>query len=293
MILIETEVEGKVGLFIVDTGAPQIILNSAHFEGLNNGLIYGTTGVGGEVANTRYLDIKQLKIENLEIKNQMARVIDLSHLERSKGIEILGLVGFSVFRRYEVHFDFQEREIVLFPLSKKGMPLFFDEYYAFPTDSLEFKMTGHLPYVQGYLGNKKVTLGLDSGTEATVLLKRVLKNNIEHFTASNRVIVRGVSQNNGKQAGGFLNAIQLGAHFYDNLEIVVLNVPKLEGFGHVDLDGLLAISHLNEYHLAINYKKKMLYLWDDQTIFMASKKGAELEMDSDSIKTIIAKPRMQ
>lgn len=275
LIMVKAEVEGKAGLIIVDTGAPQIILNSAHFDGLENTLTSSTTGVEGTVPKTAYLSLKSFKIKELEVKNQMARVIDLSHLERSKGIEILGLVGFSVFRKHELHFDFRNKQIVLIPLSRKGWPLVFDERFAFPTDSIEFKMTGHLPYVEGFIGDKKVKLGLDSGTEATVLLNRVLKNRVEHFTASNRVIVRGVSQNNGKQAHGLLNSLQLGLDFHDNLEIVILNVPKLEGFGHVDLDGLLAISQINDFQIAINYKKKVMYLWDEEKIFLTAKKGRE------------------
>ena len=157
---------------------------------------------------------------------------------------------------------------MLFPLDNKGNS---SADFSTPASSIPFKMTGHLPYVSTLIGDQKVNLGLDSGTEATVILSRVLKNKIEHFSPSNRVIVRGVSQKNRKQAHGFIDGIPVGNDFYSNLEIVLLNVPKLEGFGHVNLDGLLALSQLTDFRLALNYKKKMLYLWSEEKIEMASR----------------------
>lgn len=268
LILVEGSVNNKIGLFIVDTGAPQLILNKAHFDGIKNKRSI-ITGVNEDALNSEEVYFKELVISDLTIKTQMARVIDLSHLEKSKGIEILGLAGFSILRKHEIHFDFLNQKLILYPIDKKGNST---PSFSSPTYSIPFNMTGHIPYISAFVGSQEINLGLDSGTEATVILSRVLKNRINHFSASNRVIVRGVSHNNRKQAHGSIDLIQIGETYYPNLEIILLNVPKLEGFGHVNLDGLLAISHLTNTRLAINYKKKTFYLWSEEKIEIASKR---------------------
>ena len=51
-----------------------------------------------------------------------AQLIQLDVLEKRKDIQILGLIGQSVFRKYEIFIDLIGQEIKLFPIKRKEIP---------------------------------------------------------------------------------------------------------------------------------------------------------------------------
>ena len=90
LFLIEARVDSLVGNFILDTGAPHLVLNKTYFSGgrlaEGNTASYGITGGGSTVLNTT---IDSLILQELFYTNVDADIVNLGHLEDARGVKIL------------------------------------------------------------------------------------------------------------------------------------------------------------------------------------------------------------
>lgn len=265
-IVIQGNVNGRPGNLIVDTGIPNMLLNKPYVESsslFNNKEFGGVQSVTGSVENEG-MSIVFLEIQDFSAKLG-ADVLDLKPIEKQKGMDIMGIVGLNMFRNYEFVIDFFLKEIYLYRLDRKGVRIL--KPRLLPSQTISFHYEGHLPCITAHLNGTSLQLGLDTGTEINILPAALFDKKSDQFT---HIQTKKLMDLTGKQTA------VLSAHVA-GLQIGTLDMPSMNtlfipqnkqygGIGSKRVQGLLGIEFFQYFRLAINAKKRQVYLWDSKEI---------------------------
>ncbi len=272
-IVVEALVNGVAGKFILDTGSPEVLLNNAWFEGFEA----PSTGssnvmdIHGKVSEWLCYNVKELKLGGAELPRQLALVLDLRNLETMKGMYLLGILGYSAFRNFELMFDFENLQLTLFPLKKNG-DYAGGEPSVFPSASFDLEMCGHIPAVIVHWKGKALRMGIDSGSEINVFDASAFeKEGLSLFTTDS-VMVRGISRHRVVAPVGFAQGFSLGDWEPGRVQVTVADLKHIQEQVSPGLDGLLGTPFLQKGKMAINYKRKKLYLWREERVQLAAEK---------------------
>lgn len=261
LLVIQATIANQTGNYIVDTGTPHIMLNSKYFSGgarTSKDRLFNA--LGGQVSNieTRHADVY---IGAFFHANMEVMITDISHIEDTKNIKILGFIGFNFFKNYEVYFDYQIQEIILYELDTERNKFVEDFYYEPPFDTFDVKMNHHFPCLPVRVGETELLLGLDTGSETTLLRKR-LKNKLkDQFIEKHKVKVMGFDNNPFVVPFGELPNLKVGELEYPLREVVLADISSYNQELDFLMDGLLGFEFFYRYPIAINFQKKEVYVW--------------------------------
>ena len=265
LIVVEAELLGKKGNFIIDTGSETLILNKVHFplKYQHNIKQNQTSGVVSIIDNPMERRLNEFVIQNIKLHNKNSDVIDLSHIEKSKKMHLLGIIGYSILKDYEVFIDLYLNQITLSKIDKNGDTLDENVYLEKITDSINFKLKKHTIVLNAYVDKYELKFGLDSGAEFNQINKNVKKKVFRHFIPKERLILSGAGNKTIKVLAGKLHRVKLSNTIYFGpMNTVLTNLSKMnEAFG-TSLDGVLGFEFFRQKRTIINYKKEKLYFID-------------------------------
>ncbi len=261
LILVEAEVHGIKGQFVLDTGTPTLWLNSIYFEE-TAGIVFTdkVASINGKTHQVSIL-ITSLKMHGLK-KGVDALIVDLSHIENNKGLKIMGLIGQSIFKNYEVLFDLPNYTIQLVPVDRRGNRLV--EVAMVYNNEIPFEMKGHLPIFPVEINGQSLLFGFDSGAECNVINSGFAKK-----LSANSTWSRTATVSTGWETK------QVMAYRIPGLKIDFLDFkPMLTVFSPLqiindkvpgkDMDGLIGMELLIQQKISVNFRKKVLYIWSDK-----------------------------
>jgi len=262
LIVVEAELIGQLGNFIIDTGSETLILNSKYFN--TNSPFYNTdketNGVHGTIELVKERYIKALSINELNLKRLKADVIDLSHFEDIKKMNLLGIIGYSVLKDFEVFIDMHLNQITLTKLDKNGERLSEKVYAETFNDSIDFTLKKHTIVLNGFIGGRKVKLGLDTAAEYNQLNKNLPQYILGYFYPSKTMKLTGASGKTMQVMAGNLYRFKLtDTTFFGPMKTVVTNLRKMNGAFGTNLDGVLGFEFFKQKRTIINYKKRKIY----------------------------------
>ncbi|WP_420553104.1 hypothetical protein [Tenacibaculum aiptasiae] len=261
LIVIEGNIKDKKGNFIIDTGSETMILNKAHFK------IYPfqkekktTTGVINNIDNLFEKKIKKLSLKEFILHNKRSDIIDLSHIEKSKKIKLLGIIGYSILKDYEIFIDLYLNQITLTKIDSSGNTLNKNVYLEKIVDTVDFKLEKHTIVLNGYIGKQKIKFGLDTGAEFNQLHKRINKKALKHFYPKKRVKLVGASKRKIEVMYGDLFRIKLSDKIYFGpMKTMLTSLHNMNKAFGTNLDGILGHDFFAQKRVIINYKKEKLY----------------------------------
>lgn len=172
------------------------------------------------------------------------------------------IIDYSFLKHFEIVFDYQQKEITLFALDRRGERETKASLPPLPAQVIRLKKSSHLLYLEAKLNNQTLKLGLDCGAEISVLDKNVVRKFKENFISSHGASLVAF---NGKKASvnvGRMKRVFIGNTELDLFEVVVMDLTPINRNLVIKLDGLLGNGFLLRQKIAINYKKQTLYLWD-------------------------------
>lgn len=265
LIVIKAKVDSTEGNFILDTGAPGLILNITYFRDYptlpgaeeDGGGITGNAGRAAptEVANVSFGPVNYYRVE--------AGRINLGHLEDSKGIKILGLLGMQLFKKFEMIIDYEKSEIYLHLIHRKETksyqsPLLGDttSYNVFDIDLRENKLL-----TTGKLAGRKLTFVIDTGAESNVIDSRLPNKIFEHVEITRRIMLSGSGNGKVEALYGDLKNMRLGDFELQRLPVVVTNLEKMCFSYDRCLDGMLGFDFLSKSRIGFNFVKRKMYIW--------------------------------
>lgn len=243
---------GENKKFILDSGSSTLVLNSK-YENENSAA--STANVNCGVTNIQTKLLPSLVWGDMRLKNQLALIRGLSHLEQQLNITIHGLIGCAQFMNYDLCLDYSKRQVTLI-----------DSYGEIPpcmanSKSIPFTMSNHIPVVLLKVGDKTYSVGLDTGAEKNVLAKEheeYCKKNGSISEVMQDEIVR-FNQSDSEQEVNFysVNNVIIGQHLtVDGMSFGFHDI-KLSG---VKVDGLLGYEFFSRQKTLIRFAKRELLL---------------------------------
>ncbi|WP_223033310.1 pepsin/retropepsin-like aspartic protease family protein [Hanstruepera marina] len=262
LIVVEAQVHNQKGNFIIDTGSEAMILNKVHFKNLykHQEKSNQSFGVMQAIDNPYEKHIKDFMLENFKLEALKSDVINLSHIEKSKKIKLLGIIGYSILKDYEVFIDLHLNQITLSKVDRLGNKLDKNVYLEKIFDSLNFALKNHTIILYGDINNKKVKFGLDTAAEFNQISKNLNKDILKYFIPKKRLILMDASNKKTEVIAGKLHRLRLSETIYFGpMDTVLTNLKRVnEAFG-TDLDGILGYEFFKYKRTIINYQKEKLY----------------------------------
>ena len=258
LIFIEAEIDGKRGQFMLDTGSPTIFLNSYRFSDLTESK-YTVTGVNGEIENVRSKFVSSLKTEQVEWNNFEATSFDMIHLEQLCRRQLLGLLGYSAFKKFELMIDYESKELTLFKLDRRGNRL--KPMSEKPLKKHSFKMAKHLPVLEVMVDNFILKLGVDTGAEVNLLHKKWERKLYNHFLNYEEVQLSGASKQQKLSSKSVFDEMEVNNEPFTRMKTLITDLSHLMNNYRIKIDGLLGYEFLSKSVISINFKKKELYFW--------------------------------
>jgi len=216
LIVIEADVYNKKGNFIIDTGSENLLLNKVHFtKHRGRAARSGYAGVNGQVDQVRIRWLKKMLFNDFSIDNIKANSVNLSHIEKSKNMQLYGIIGYKVLKDYELFIDFYLKQITLSKINKKGNKIDKLPYLEKINDSLSFILKKHTIVLKSYVNGQELNFGLDSGAEINMLHTRVPKKVLEKFTIDKRILMVGADQRKTEVLAGKLNDVKFNRSIFN------------------------------------------------------------------------------
>lgn len=149
--------------FLFDTGGVNVVTPATAKElGLEvQGRLQGR-GAGEKSEDVGLTRVQELRVGDVTLRDQVFYVLPMAGLEEAEGVEVDGLIGYEVFKRFVVRIDYAG-SLLTFTL-----PAAFRETGA--GTAVPFTFDGQTPQVQGELDGVPGTFSIDTGSRASLTL---------------------------------------------------------------------------------------------------------------------------
>ncbi|WCO02939.1 retropepsin-like domain-containing protein [Psychroserpens ponticola] len=262
LIVIEAQLLDQKGNFIIDTGSESLILNKNHFKGYHSNLNTPkqTTGIFDFIDNPLEKRLKEFIIKDLIIQNKLSDVIDLSHIESSKKMHLLGIIGYDILKDFEIFIDMHLNQITLSKINNEGDKLDDSVYLEKIIDSVDFKLKNHTIVIKANVNGKILKFGLDTAAEYNQLNKKIDKVALKQFFPKRRLQLIGASGQKIEVLAGKLYRVKLTKTiYYGPMHTILTNLNQMNNAFGTKLDGVLGYEFFRQQRTIINYKKEKLY----------------------------------
>lgn len=262
LIVIQAMADTTTGNFILDTGAPGLVLNLTYFRQYRQSEANDRGSVSGAVLGAVQVVVDKFSFGGLHYKSLDADMISLGHIEDRKRLKILGLIGVSFFRDCEMIIDYETSLIHLHRVTKQEKTT----YRSKMLDSakytvLNFEVIDNKMIAVIKLGERKMKFFLDSGAESNVLDSRLPNKVFESMTITGRMKVVGASNKTVEALYGNLSNLKVGGQPLAALPFVITNLENACISEVCCIDGILAINFFSVHKVGFNFSKGEMYLW--------------------------------
>ncbi|MBS0194514.1 MAG: aspartyl protease family protein [Proteobacteria bacterium] len=254
-IYVDGAIDGKPARFLVDTGGMNLLTPAAAKKfGLASVGKMGGTGVGTQQADVGVARGKQVRVGDAMLADPVFYVIDLGNLPQIEGVTLDGLVGYEMFRRFDVSIDYAKHALTISDPDKFVPPA--------NATALDFKLAGTVPEIDATLDGLPVMLTVDTGSRSSLTMGSPFVREhalvAKYHAAPEAVIGWGV----GGAARGRpvrFGTLQLGGLSIDGIagELFVGDTGALSD---PTVAGNLGGGVLRRFDVAFDYAKKTMYL---------------------------------
>ncbi len=264
LLLIEARIDTLMGNFVIDTGAPGLILNHTYFRNywVSSDVIASNAG-GLPVGPVKNTWIDELELKELRFEKIKASLTELGHIENRNNIRILGLLGVEIFREFIVTIDLHQNVLILQKVDKRGQAIkpieFLQEAQAMM--STPIKLIDNTIVVPGSIAGKKMSFCLDTGAETNVLNSNLPQKVLSTFTLHKQSVLLGTGGARVEVLAGKLQEITIGTMTFKNMSAVISNLESLgEAYG-VPIEGMIGYDFLIKGIISINFVSKQLSVY--------------------------------
>ncbi len=260
LYLIEARADSVKGNFILDTGAPRLVLNKTYFttgRPAPGSSQFGITGGANSVLNTT---IDSLVISDLFYTRVDADIVNLGHLENARGVRILGLLGSSLFNNMEMELDLKNDLLYVYKIDAEGNRIAAADQ-SNPDLELDLQIYNDILLVDGKIGNKKLRFCLDTGAEKNVLSDAVSNKVLSHFTLTKSGSLTGSGGSGTLVLNGVVDSLIIGTRSFEQMPFLLTNLSYLELVYGTSLSGILGYDFFAQGKVIINVRKQKLSMY--------------------------------
>ena len=265
LIIIRAKADTTEGGFILDTGAPNLVLNITYFRNYpaTQSNDAEQSGITGPVAAVVKTNIEKFYLGTIKYAKVEADLVNLGHLETSKNIKILGLVGMAFFKSCEMIIDYEKSLIYLHLINRKEAATYQSDmltdtssYNTIPIEIFNDKiLTGTV------MAGKKLKLLIDSGAESNVLDSRLPNKVFEDIEITGRIVLRGSGNEKVEALQGDLKNLTIGNRDYGKQSFLITNLERTCFSYDSCINGVLGFDFLSLNRVGFNFVKRKMYIW--------------------------------
>ncbi len=263
IITIKGRVDTTEGNFFFDTGATKLLLNQRYFpQGRRRNT--DSRGVTGAVQVLGTQKVDTLLFDNFLKTKVFADVLDLTHIESSKKIALVGILGAAIFENFEILFDYEASLITFIRTDKKGNPIetFNSDYVPCGTSPLKTSTHIALLYLKCGPAQKGIWMGLDSGAEQNLLSKSIKTKFLkENFDVRSRIKLNGMGSESIEVLSGMLKNARVDTFPLQPMATILTDLTNINTAYATEMDGVLGYEFLSQYPMSINFKKRKLTIY--------------------------------
>lgn len=260
LFAVEARNDGRSGLFLVDSGAPSLVLNARYFESGDPLVMGSASGVNGISSGADFAPIENFQLGDFSIDDFDALMMDLSHLEEALEVEFLGLIGYRELEHFEVILDYESEAMLLLGVNEAGEPLASVQMDP-PQAVLPFQMNEHIPVFSCEIDGLPLQLGLDTGAESNLISVTQLARLRPMLKDQDNDDLTGADGASREVVSGVLPEILVAGHSFKDQETVFSDISHLNAGYGLELDGLVGFAVLSRQMVGINFRKGEMVIW--------------------------------
>ncbi|MCB0634639.1 MAG: hypothetical protein KDD15_33135, partial [Lewinella sp.] len=253
------------GYFILDTGTPYLVLNNHYFKGQPTGKkVIGLIGQEVDI----YKKEVDLSMGNLKWFRVEATLLPLNHLSQAKGVTIMGLIGASVLKTYELVIDLDNRKLELVKANKASVA---ERYGETPDAAFKFIWRGGIPVIKTMVGDETLLFGFDTGAGVNAIDKKKSEQLADHLTINGEARVVGIGQGNQSMPSGSIHNVIIENYYCPEMRVVLAQMARFRGFDNElnIVDGFFGYEFLKHFRTVVNFKKGTISLYHRDSLATA------------------------
>ena len=262
LITVQARINGIEGTFIFDTGASGLLLNKRYTSTLVKSIDKNAYSSLGSTPHLGQTSLDSFYLRQLVFNDILADIVDISSIEDKRKEKITGLIGYSIFKDFEVFIDYPFRQIILTRVDKKGRRLDPFGISELPADSMDFKLFKHAIVMEGKVNGETLKFTLDTGAEFNLLDSRVSNSVLHNFNIIRRITMIGIGDKEVEAMAGKLYGLSCGPGPTYTMRTLLARTDYIRHATNVRVDGVLGYEYLYLKRISINYKKKKIYFYD-------------------------------
>ena len=274
MPVVRATVNGESRMFILDNGSARLILNSKYLKNGNTNTesISSVQGVNTSISGSDIVQMNDFDFYGIKIGQSDVLTMPLAQLEKEFRPEVYGLIGYEVYKDYDILFDYANQTLTLIQPEATGKYLE-THYKRSKIEILPIEMRAHIPTVKVKAGKTEFTFGVDCGAGANLLDEKYytpLKKNISKMEYTD---LSGAGETKSNIKAGKLKEITIGKKKFKNTYTVFNDMSHLNATatcpvhgsqydGVVQLDGLVGYEILSGQKVLLSFQNKQLLFID-------------------------------
>lgn len=260
LILLEAKVDTQVGNFILDTGAPFLVLNKSWFRSYGTAAMVQAGGITGEASEVMTTRVGQVQLGPIDYLRVEADVIELGHIERSRGVPVFGLLGLNLFKSFEMLIDYDKQQIKLYRLDRKGKRI--AAHAPKPLGNMPFFLYNNTILMDGTLNGVNMRFCLDTGAEVNVLHNRLPKKAMESVQITSRSVLSGTGNRKIEVLRGNMNKVHVGKFHCPLMPTLITHLGNMSRAYNLRIDGMLGYDFLSFAPVSINFVSQEITFWE-------------------------------
>lgn len=259
LILVEATVDSVRGNFILDTGAPGLVLNTAYFRDKAIRKNRSTVGIAGSSNEVYELQVNRLQISALYFEKMVVELTELNHIENNKNVKIIGLLGNALFADLEMEIDIRKNMLIITRYNKNKHP------QSSPDVLLPLSITNYAMFISFKIAGKTVNTCFDTGAEMMVLDNSLSSKILNNVHLSKRLNLTGTGGQKIEVWSGLLNEMQVGNTTLENVPVLISSLQQLSEAYEQPVDGIIGFNILEKgiVHISMRRKQFALYLYKE------------------------------
>ena len=247
LIYFPAELDGRPGHYILDTGAPSLLLNDRGAGAREPG--NGGVAVGGAV-ELGHRRVSNFRMAGRDYGGRTALSLDLRRHEDRSGRPLDGYVGYDLIGRGELRIDYPNRTFVQRASERRPR-----HAGRAPAVSWRFALQDHLPVVALRVGGRKLYFVIDTGAGVSLLDRSVGGLGRPTGRRTNVLGLSGPATDH--PVVELANPVDPAAR----VPFVVMDLAELRAPGQPPIAGILGSDFLGRYCVGIDYRRQRVNLW--------------------------------
>jgi len=264
LIVLEAKVDTMEGNFVLDTGAPYLVLNQTYFRDYPHYSDQDAGGINGDAGTAFRTGVKSLSIGELHYDRLQADVTNLSAIENSRNIKVLGLLGTKLFSKFAITVDLFQNQLYVHKLDKNGEIPAAEQPYHDPILKMPFYYANNAILFKASVNDNAMWFSFDTGAETNLIDYRQAKKLLPTLQVISRSKLTGIGGSTFEVIYAKFDKLMIGERVFTNNKVIITSLEQMGKAYGKDIDGMLGCDFFGRAVFTINFVKKEFIMYTNK-----------------------------